>query len=194
MATSTSKDAKQAPKAKSKPEPEQDSESSAPPPKKKGNLLKILLLIGLPLLLAGGGAAWYFLGNKQDPDEKAQAGKSGPTKAAKAGKPGKPPVFLPSQKIDVNLQPEDGVKVILSVVMTIQVTDTIAGETIKQYMPIILDRVSALLADKKESQISTGATRTAIKAEILEVIRGVVGTSVPAENIVEVQLYPYIFQ
>jgi flagellar FliL protein len=196
MATSSSKDAKQAPKAKSDPKGKHDSEADvdgdAAPPKKKGNLLKMLLMIGLPLLLIGGGAAWYFLRNHEPPEEKPQAGKAVAAKAAK-GTPSKPPTFVPLEPFTVNLQMEESAQY-LQVGLSLKTTDTAYTEAIKQNMPDIRNRILLLLSSKKPSQINTLEGKQALSNEIMQETTQALGSSVPASGITAVLFTSFVIQ
>jgi flagellar FliL protein len=196
MATSNSKDAKQAPKAKSDPKGKQEADETADddaaPPKKKGNLLKLLVLIGLPLLLLGGGAGWYFLGKAPPPDEKPQAGKAAPAKAAKST-PSKPPTFVPLEPFTVNLQMEDTAQY-LQVGLTLKTTDPSYTEQIKLNMPDIRNRILLLLSSKKASQISTLEGKQALANEIMNETAQALGSSVPSGGISSVLFTSFVIQ
>jgi flagellar FliL protein len=196
MATSTSKDAKQPAKAKPDPkgkqEPDEDADADAAPPKKKGNLIKLLLMVGLPLLLAGGGAAWYFLGNKHAQEEPAPPGKAVPAKAAKAG-PSKPPAFVPLDPFTVNLQMEEAAQY-LQVGLTLKIADAAYTDAIKLNMPDIRNRILLLLSNKKASQISTLEGKQALTAEIMSETAQALGGSVPAGGISSVLFTSFVIQ
>lgn len=196
MATSNPKDAKQAPKAKSDPkgkqEPDDSADEAAPAPKKKGNLLKMLLLIAFPLLLIGGGAAWYFIGKAEPAEEKPVAGKAAPAKAAKST-PSKPPTFVPLEPFTVNLQMEDSAQY-LQVGLTLKTADPAYTEAIKLNMPDIRNRILLLLSSKKASQISTLEGKQALATEIMGETAQALGTSVPSGGITSVLFTSFVIQ
>jgi flagellar FliL protein len=198
MATSAPKDTKQPPKAKSDPkgkhEPGEDEgdAADAAPPKKKGSLVKMILLIGLPLLIAGGGAAWYFLRDHQPPEENAHAAKAAPAKAGKST-PSKPPAFVPLEPFTVNLQMEDAAQY-LQVGLTLKTTDASYTDAIKLNMPDIRNRILLLLSNKKASQIATLEGKQALAAEIMSETAQALGTSVPPGGISNVLFTSFVIQ
>jgi len=196
MATSTPKDTKQSPKAKTdpkgKPASEGVAEADAAPPKKKRNLLKMLVLIGLPLALAGGGAYWHFLHSPEPQDETPQSAKAAPAKAAKSTST-KPPAFVPLEPFTVNLQME-GAPQYLQVGLTLKVTDAVYGDAIKLNMPDIRNRVLLLLSGKKASQINTLEGKQALAAEIMQETAQALGASVPAGGIASVLFTSFVIQ
>ena len=197
MATSTPKEAKQAPKAKSdpkaKPEADEEAEGAAAPAKKKKSLLKKLLLV-LPLpLIAGGGAAWYFLGNQHPQDEEQpKAAKAAPAKAGKATS-SKPATFVPLEPFTVNLQQEDGAQY-LQVGLTLKITDAAYSDAIKLNMPEIRNRILLLLSSKKPSQINTLEGKQALAAEVQQESAQALGASVPAGGIASVLFTSFVIQ
>jgi flagellar FliL protein len=195
MATSTPKDAKQAPKAKSDPKAKPDSGEEAAddgaPPKKKSNLLKLLLII-VPLLLIAGGAAWYFLGNRHAQEETPEPSKAAPAKAAKST-PSKPPVFVPLEPFTVNLQLEDSAQY-LQVGLTLKITEAAYTDAIKSNMPDIRNRILLLLSNKKPSQIASLEGKQALATEIMRETAQALGTSVPAGGISSVLFTSFVIQ
>ena len=146
----------------------------------------------LPLLLAGGAAAWYFLGNAEPQDEKPQAGKPVAAKAAKSAS-SKPPTFVPLEAFTVNLQMEDTAQY-LQVGLTLKVTDSAYADAIKLNMPDIRNRVLLLLSSKKASQLSTLDGKQALAAEIMQETSQALGTSVPAGGISSVLFTSFVIQ
>jgi flagellar FliL protein len=162
MATSTTNQAKTAPKAAAKGHASAgaDGAEESPPPKKKSKLLIIILALVL-LLGAGGGAAWYFFLRPHPATDK-----EGAEKAAAHAAAAKPPVFVTMEQFTVNLQHEDSSAQYLQVGLSLKTTDTGFVEAVKQHLPEIRSRVLLLLASKKASEIATSEGKKVLVEEL----------------------------
>lgn len=157
-------------KSASKTEPA----AEAPAPKTNKRIGKLVLACGLATaLLAGGGAAWFFL--VRGPD--AHAG-------VKQGPP-KPPVFVNMEPFTVNLQPEDGEQY-LQVVAVLRVADSEAANALKLYMPEMRHKILLLLSSKKASDVASAHGREKLSEEIRSASNAIVasatGKTVEAEH------------
>ena len=141
--------------------PAADADASPAQPKKKAFNWK-LPVIGLVVLSAGGGGAYWFL-NRQHGDT---------AKEVKA-EPAKPPVFLPLDAFTVNLQLED-IPQFLQVALTLKVADAAAVDLLKLHMPEIRDRVLRLLSSQKASTLLTLDGKGKLATDIVTSINAIV--------------------
>lgn len=149
--------------------PAADAEASAPEPKKRVIKWK-LPAIGLCVILAGGGGAYWYM-NRHHGDE---------TKEVKS-EAVKPPQFLPLDAFTVNLQLEDNPQ-FLQVGLTLKVADNAAVDKIKLYMPEVRDRILLLLASQKASVLLTTEGKRKLTADIVSSINAIVAPgSAPAK-------------
>ena len=159
MATSASKTApKIVPKAVVPPA---DLKVEAPVVKKFNKKRIIIALAVLFVLGAGGGSAWYFLGD--------QEGTPATTVESKPVAP-KPPLFVILDQFTVNLQTETTDQ-FLQVAMTLQVTDQSQEDIIKQYMPQVRNRLLLLLSSKKASEILSIEGKKKLSEEIIAQVK-----------------------
>lgn len=144
------------------------------PPKKSKKLL--IIIIAAVVLLAGAGGAAFFLLSKNadhgDDDDEVATEKATPAKKKKNEKAA-PPVYVPLESFTVNLVPEQGDQ-FLQLIVSVEVDNLPAADTIKLYMPKLRNRVMLLLSDKKASDLITkeGKEKLAqeIRAQMNEVI------------------------
>ena len=125
-------------------------------PKKRHALLWIIIVLLVLLVAGGGGAAWYFL---------APHPAAGEAKAAVV----KPPVYVPLDPFTVNLAEENGDHY-LQIGIVYQVGDDKLAETIKQYMPVLRDRILLLLSGKKPSELATTQGKTKLVDELVAAV------------------------
>ena len=146
------------------------------PPKKSKKLL--IIVIAAVVLLAGAGGAAFFLLSKNadhgDEDEEVAAEKVKPKK--KKGEKAAPPVYVPFESFTVNLVPEQGEQ-FLQLVVSVEVEDVAAGDTIKLYMPKLRNRVMLLLSDKKASDLITKDGKEKLAQEIRDQMNEVIDPS-----------------
>lgn len=140
---------------KLKPVPDQAPQAAAAQ-KSKG---KLFLIIGLAsvLLVGGGGAAWYFMG--QNPAQTANK----PVEVV-------PPVFVVLEPFTVNLR-NDSEEQFLQVAMSLQVKEQAEADQIKLYMPEVRNRMLLLLSSKSGSEILTPEGKQKLSEEILASLR-----------------------
>lgn len=104
-------------------------------PKKSGGKLKLILIIGLPLLLLlGGGGAAYVMG--------MVPGLNGPAPGADAGPPAENPadvVFVDLPDMLVNLNASGARMRYLKIATALEVHGADQAERVRQYVPRILD-------------------------------------------------------
>lgn len=152
------------------------------PPKKSKKLL--IIVIAAVVLLAGAGGAAFFLLSKNadhgDEDEEVAAEKVKPKK--KKGEKAAPPVYVPFESFTVNLVPEQGEQ-FLQLVVSVEVEDVAAGDTIKLYMPKLRNRVMLLLSDKKASDLITKDGKEKLAQEIREQMNEVIDPSTKGRKV-----------
>jgi flagellar FliL protein len=117
-----------------------DAQAAAAAPAKPSRKWLFIAIALVAVLAVAGGAAWYFLA----PHAAAEA---------KAAAP-KPPVFVPLDAFTVNLAEENGDHY-LQVGIVYQVSDDKVVDTMKQYMPVLRNRILLLLSSKKPSDLAS---------------------------------------
>ncbi|MBA3998401.1 MAG: flagellar basal body protein FliL [Candidatus Accumulibacter sp.] len=151
-------------------------EGDAPP--KKSKKLLIIVIAAVVLLAGAGGAALFLLsknGDHGDEDEEVATEKVKPAKKKK-GEKAAPPVYVPFESFTVNLVPEQGEQ-FLQLVVSVEVEDIAAGDTIKLYMPKLRNRVMLLLSDKKASDLITKDGKEKLAQEIRDQMNEVIDPS-----------------
>lgn len=138
-----------------------EAEASPAPPKKKAFNWK-LPVIGVLVLGAVGGGAYWFMNRQQS--ESAKEVKAEPVK---------PPVFLPLDAFTVNLKVEE-VPQFLQVGLTLKVVDAVAVDQLKLFMPEIRDRILRLLSSQKASVLLTLEGKGALATDIVTSINAIV--------------------
>lgn len=129
------------------PEAKTDPAPAAPAPAKSGN--KLILMVGLGLLLAAGGAggAWFALGGKNkshDPEAKVEE-----------KKPAKKPLFTTLEPFTVNLQDPRGER-FAQIGVTLQFEDPEIEMTLKDRLPAVRNAILLLISSKQiEELLST---------------------------------------
>lgn len=126
---------------------------------KKSKKILILAIVGVVLLAAiGGGAFWYLSHNK--------AGEHGEKHKEEEKKPAKEPVFVTLETFTVNLQPDPDDQY-LQVDISVQVEDAAQGDLIKLHMPSVRNRILMLLSSKKSSELLSKEGKQALTKEII---------------------------
>ena len=144
-----------APPKKEDKQAEAPAEGEDQPPKKKG---KLPLVLGLVVLLAVGGGAWFFM-------FKDKGGDGDTAQQQVRTQPPKPPVFVPLDAFTVNLSAEQGDQY-LQVAATLKVLDQPAADIAKQYMPEVRHRTLILLSSKKAAEVASAEGRERLAEEI----------------------------
>ncbi|HXU50550.1 MAG TPA: flagellar basal body-associated protein FliL [Casimicrobiaceae bacterium] len=116
----------------------------------------LFIAVALVAVLAIGGAGWYFLA----PHAAAEA---------KAAAP-KPPVFVPLDAFTVNLAEENGDHY-LQVGIVYQVSDDKVVDTMKQYMPVLRNRILLLLSSKKPSDLASVDGKRKLVDELVAAVK-----------------------
>ena len=152
---------------------------AAPAPSRKKKLIvtgaAALLVLGL-----GGGATWYFLGQKADPAHK---------EARKAEKP----EFVVIDPFTVNLQPENGEQY-LQIQFTLQVANLEQAELIKTNMARVRSRVLLLLSAKKASDLTSVEGKGLLSKEIIAAVRQPFVDKGPPQEVSDVLFTSFIIQ
>ena len=133
------------------------AETPAPAAPAKRHTLRWIIVAVVLLLAAGGGAAWYFLA--------PHAGAAEPKTAA-----AKPPVYVPLEPFTVNLAEENGDHY-LQVGIVYQVSDDKLADTLKQYMPVLRNRILLLLSGKKPSELANVEGKRKLVDELVTSVR-----------------------
>jgi flagellar FliL protein len=132
----------------------QAAATAAPAKPKRKWLLVAIALVGV--LAIGGGAAWYFLASHAPAETKAAAPK--------------PPVFVPLDAFTVNLAEENGDHY-LQIGIVYQVSDEKIVDTMKQYMPVLRNRILLLLSSKKPSDLASVDGKRKLVDELVAAVR-----------------------
>ena len=147
--------------------------------KGKGKLFVVVLALVM-LAGAGGGGAWWWINR--------DAG----TAQAKAP-PTRPPVFMNLEPFTVNLAEEDG-EHYLQTSIVLQVSDEKVVETMKQYLPVIRNRILLLLSSKRPSDIASPAGKAKLVDEVTGAVRESIPGSTPDRGIVQAFLGAFVIQ
>jgi flagellar FliL protein len=150
-------------------------------PKSSPKKLIILIAIGVLVLVAGAGAAWYFMHGDSTAIAKKEA------------KPAEPPVYVPLEKFVVNLQPEDGEQY-LQIQFTLQVPTLEQVEVIKANMPKIQSRVLLLLSAKRASELSTPEGKRQLSSELIASINEPLAAKGDPQQVSDVLYTSFIIQ
>ena len=177
MATSA---VKSGPKPLSKVEPATAaSQAPAAPASKKRKILLATLL----LLLIGGaaGGAWYYMGHGAD------AAKAPAVHVAKA------PVFAVLEPFTLNLQPEASGQY-LQISITLQVPEQAQADLIKQYAPLVRNRILVLLSAKNAGELSSVAGKQKLMEEIAATLQKPFAPNTAAQKISNVLFTAFVIQ
>ncbi len=153
---------------------------AAPAGKKKSKLLWIVL--ALVLLGGGGGAGWYFFG-RTPPDAEGAEHKA----AARA------PLFLALDPFTVNLA-EDAGDHYLQTGIVFQIADEKVAEQMKQYMPVVRNRILLLLSAKKPSDINTADGKRKLVDDLVTAAREAIPGTTPDKGITGALFSSFVIQ
>jgi flagellar protein FliL len=145
------------PKPSQEPEPSESPEHIEPPPKKRG---KLVLILCLSIVLAGGGAAGFYFMQPAHSD----AGATAP----------KPPVFVPLDTFTVNLVSDAAQMQFVQAAITLKLTEKATAELVKDRLPEVRDRVLIVLSGKKSTDILSAAGKQKLAAEIADSVKKVI--------------------
>ena len=152
----------------------------AAPAKKKSKLIWIVLAL---VLFGGGGAAgWYFFGRTPPTDEGAEH------KAAAHA-----PLFLSLDPFTVNLA-EDSGDHYLQTGIVYQITDEKVAEQMKQYMPVVRNRILLLLSAKKPSDINTADGKRKLVDDLVTAAREAIPGTTPDKGITGALFSSFVIQ
>ncbi|MES2150427.1 MAG: flagellar basal body-associated protein FliL [Pseudomonadota bacterium] len=141
-----------------------------------------MLVLGLVVLGAAGGAAWFLTHGK-------------PADGAAEHKPAKiePPVFVVIEPFTVNLQPENGDQY-LQIQFTLQVANAENEEKIKLNMPKVRSRLLLLLSAKKASELNTVEGKKLLSSEIVAAIKAPFAEKGEPQAVTDVLFTSFIIQ
>ena len=146
----------------------------------KGRMGLVIVIVLVLLAGAGGGGAWWWM-NRDAGSAQASA------------PPSRPPVFMNLEPFTVNLAEEDG-EHYLQTSVVYQVADEKVVETIKQYLPVIRNRVLLLLSSKKPSDLATPAGKAKLVDELTAAVRESIPGTTPEKGIVTAYLGAFVIQ
>jgi flagellar FliL protein len=135
----------------------------APAPAKSKKML-VLVLAGVVILALAAGGAMFFVNKKnaaleEDDDEEVV---SAPTH----DKPHGPPTYLPLDNMVVNLADPGGEKV-AQVGVTLELSDVMAMEKVKPYMPAIRSGILLLISQRTAEEMLQREGKDKLAADIL---------------------------
>ncbi len=136
------------------------SEAPAAKPKKR---LLLIIIAAVIALAAAGGAAWYFLKGKSSGDEQKLQSVASLT-----------PIFIPLDPFTVNLQREDGDRV-LQVGLSFKLYNAELPEKIKAAMPEIRSNLLLLLSSKHASELVSVEGKKKLANEIIVAVDNILG-------------------
>jgi flagellar FliL protein len=150
------------------------AEPPQPPAKGKKRLILIAAAAALVVVLAGGGATTWWLLKKDGHTEASEDGTAAEhdDEAVAEAKPKKKkddkkhaPVFLPLDMFTVNLADREAERY-AQVGVTLELSDSKTGDTLKAYMPAVRNDILMLLAHKKASELQERSGKLALAREI----------------------------
>jgi flagellar protein FliL len=137
--------------------------------KAKKSPLLLIVGVGVLALALGGGAAWFFLVHKSQPQTAAAEAKPKHDSA---------PVFVTLEPFVVNLSGD--VQHYLQVGIDLRVVDTHVIDQIKVHLPEIRNGVLLLLSSKSVEDLSSVEQKNRLRAEIREAVNKPLGIDTPA--------------
>ncbi len=155
------------------------------PKKGRGRLIATIGIAAT--LLAGGGAAAYFL----------LAGK--PSEAGLEARPAarRAPVFVDLEAFTVNLasrpDSDDGDRFV-QIRLVAEVKDNASGETLKNMMPAVRNEVLLLLAGKSASELATREGKEALARDIVAAANKPLSGTAAADGVQAVNFTHFIIQ
>ncbi len=146
------------------------TEASTEAPSSAKSKKSSLVLIGVATLalMIGGGAAWFFVGGKSDPNVAAPA----------KPKHIKPPVFVTLEPFVVNLAGD--VQHYLQVGIDLRIADDHVNDQIKAHLPEIRNAALLLLSSKSVEDLGSMEQKNRLRDELREVINKPLGIDTPA--------------
>lgn len=158
------------------------SNGNAPAPKKSKLKLIILILVGVIVLGAAGGGAWWFLkGRSADNHEKKHV-----VKAA-------PPVFMVLETFTVNLATEEE-EHYLQTNITLQIKNKEDIDKMNLYMPQIRNRLLILLSSKKASEIAGIEGKKRLARDVMAAVNDPLYAGAERQSATQVLFTSFIIQ
>jgi flagellar FliL protein len=161
--------------------PEADPAATAAPadpgaaPKKRGKgPIVAALVVALVAAGAGGGWWWWWSQAKRKQAEEDEAKLENRLKAQLAyRKENKPPVFVPMDELIVNL-PGRGGESYLQAKIVLRAADGSVEGRLKQFMPLVRDRVITVLSSRPKDQLATVEGKQMLAKEVALVINAII--------------------
>ncbi len=166
------------------------------PPRKSKKLL-IIIAAAFVLIVALGATATLLLmknhGEDAYEDDEVSA-ESDKTSKKKSGKE-VAPVYVALDAFTVNLVPESGEQ-FLQIILSVEVTDLLAGDRLKSFTPKIRNNVMMLLSGKRASELLTKEGKETLAGEIRDQMNEVLAPDANPENapVKEVLFTSFIIQ
>lgn len=157
---------------------EPDEATQAAPAGKSKKKLFIILGALVVLLGGGGAAAWFFT----QPDDSPKHAEAGPQEA---------PVYLALDTFTVNLQDGDQY---MQVDITLQVADEDQVNAIKLHMPLVRNRLLALLSSKHAEELVTPADKKKLAQEILAQVKQPFSPEATPQRVKDVLFTSFVIQ
>lgn len=149
--------------AKPAKEAPEEAEASAKPKGKK----ILLAAVGILLLGALGGGAWFFLSGNKHEEKKEEVKET--------------PVFVPLESFTVNLQREEGDQ-FLQVGITLKLSGAKIQEKVVEHLPEIRSRLLFLLSSKRPSELVPVEGKKKLAKDIAQEVNVVMGFAAPREK------------
>lgn len=140
--------------------PAKDASAEAEAPAKPKGKKILLAIMGVLLLGALGGGAWFFLSGTKHEEKKEE--------------PKHVPVFKALESFTVNLQREEGDQY-LQVGITLKLADAKAEELVNERLPEVRSRLLFLLSSKRPSELVPISGKKKLALDIAREVNTVLG-------------------
>ncbi len=153
---------------------------------------KLIIIVSIVLALAIAGAAAYFLLLSKGSASHKEAKTEIVEEKTKEGEE-ELPIFVALETFTVNLQPYTSEK-FLQVSMTLQVRNQKEAEAIKNYMPLIRDRINILLSSQNADEITLAEGKNMLAKKIIEQVTAPISGKSAIKNVSHVMFTSFIIQ
>ncbi|NCV87520.1 MAG: hypothetical protein EBW14_17035, partial [Oxalobacteraceae bacterium] len=159
----------------------------APPKKSK---LPLIIAIVVVLVLIGGGVGgwmWYSAKKKKEAEEAEQTLESRLKAQMQFKKENKAPTFVKMDPFTVNL-PSKGGEHYLQVEMFLRVSEGKVEGKIKEFLPVVQDRIITVLSSRSMEQLATVEGKEILGKEIALVVNSIIEPQLTAIYILQQRL------
>jgi flagellar protein FliL len=146
--------------------PEAEAVVAAAPKKSKKLLIMVAIALVLVFLVVGGGALFLMKKHSASTDEEVDASSEAVKNEKKSGAKEVAPVYVALDAFTVNLVGDQ----FLQLVISVEVSDLLVGDRLKNFTPKIRNNVMLLLSGKKASDLITKEGKEALANEIRDLI------------------------